>query len=451
MKKVKILLVILCLCLTATLASCDVLNQFVDIDSIVSGMLGDALNGNNHDHTCEFVEWETIIEPTCSEEGEEISWCEICFEEGSRPIEKLAHTPETVEALAPTCTEAGHEAGVMCSECGEAISGAAPIAATGHTERVIPPVEATDTTLGKTEGKECSVCGIILVYPQTTYSGNYTDHNKYDGDYAYNSLASLPNGAAMQEFYWEIDAAADAFHVSSDDALENTTAGYYYAATVTFSDNGISATEALSVWKAYSNDHPLYYWMSRFVRYSEAGGYINIQVDEEYITAEVRQSYNSQIYATVKEYVEYLNGESEIYAITEIFAELMMRDADYAYLPDGVTPSDEVWAHNLIGVMLNGEGVCESYAKTYQLLLNYVEAECIFVGGQANGGAHAWNMVKLDNGEWYIYDITWEDIVNKGTYFCQTEMSDHFADAAGGEGTNYTYTLPETADAPYAK
>ena len=127
MKKVKILLVILCLCLSVSLASCDVLNQFIDIDSIVSGMLGDALNGNNHDHTCEFVEWETIIEPTCSEEGEEISWCEICFEEGSRPIAKLDHTPETVEALAPTCTEAGHEAGVMCSECGEAISGAAPI------------------------------------------------------------------------------------------------------------------------------------------------------------------------------------------------------------------------------------------------------------------------------------------------------------------------------------
>lgn len=458
MKKIKFLLIALCIILTASFVSCDVIDDYVDTESIIGEIIGgvieDSLNDNCYDHTCEFVEWEVITDPTCSEEGEEVSYCEICFEESTRPVAKLDHTPEDVEALAPTCTEPGYEAGVICSECGEAISGAAPIAATGHNEVIIPAVDATEDSFAKTEGKKCIVCGIITVKPETIYPEGfnvYSDPNKYDGDYAYNSLAKLENGAAMQSFYMEIDTVADAFHTSDSDALYNEVNNYHYAAQVIFSDNGITAEQALSAWNAYTIDHPLYYWMSKQIRYSEGGGYINIIVDEDYVSAETRQGYNTQIYATVKEYVESLDGEDEIYEITYAFNNLISLNADYAYIPGTEIPSDEDWAHNIIGVMLGGEGVCESYAKSFQLLLNYCGVECIFITGQANGGAHAWNMVKLDSGEWYLYDLTWCDSLANLDYFCKNEMGDHYADAPGGTGINYTYDLPETADAPYSK
>ena len=450
MKKFKILALLLCLLLSTMLASCEVLIE-LDIESIINDALENALG-----HTCTYDEWYVTVEPTCSEEGEEEAMCIVCFEYGTRPIAKLAHTPEEVDAVAPTCTEDGNEAGTICSECGEPISNAAIIPATGHTERIIPAVAPTDTTPGKTEGKECSVCEAILVRPKTVYPEGFegfTDHNMYDGNYAYNSLRGLEKAVAMQEFYMEIDAAADAFHVSTEDAQIKKVGGKdtYYAAEVIFKDNGLTTEEAVSVWNAYTVDHPLYYWMSKQIAYDSAGNYITIIVDDEYGTAEARQSYNATIYTLVKEYVEYLDGESGAYEIAYAIHNLIINDAEYAYVPGTETPSNENWAHNIIGVMVNGEGVCESYAKTFQLILNYCDVECIFVPGTASGGAHAWNMVQLDNGEWYWYDLTWDDGTDSDRYLCVNEMDDHDAYAPGGTGVNYTYELPEPAKFPYLR
>lgn len=462
MKKIKILALILCVLLATMLASCDVILQYtgVDVEEIIDGIIKDTISDALGTHTCTYDEWEVIVEPTCAEEGEEEAYCTICFEPSTRSIAKLEHTPENVEATAPNCTEPGHEAGVMCSECGASIEGAAAIPALGHKEEIIPAVPATDKTPGKTEGKKCSVCGEITVKPKTIYPegfAGFVDHNMYDGDYAYNSLASLENGAAMQAFYKEIDAEADAFHVSGEDAKIKKVGGIdtYYVAEIEFADNGLTSEQALTAWNAYTIDHPLYYWISKQVTYAASDdgkrGYITLIVDEDYGTAAVRQEYNSSIYATVKEYVESLDGETDVYEITYIFHELVMDAAEYAYLSDGVTPSDEDWAHNIIGVMVNGEGVCESYAKTFQLLLNYCDIDCIFVAGQANGGAHAWNMVEVSEGQWYWYDLTWNDSLDSYKYFCVNVMDDHAAYAPGGLGVDYTFVLPEAAEAPYGE
>ena len=457
MKKIKIFLLVLSVIFTMSLTSCDAILGSIDFEAIITAIIQSALEdalGDVLGHECVVDEWEIVVEPTCVEEGEAEGVCSICLETVTRPVEKIEHDPVEVEAEEPTCTEAGHNAGTMCSECGKAFEGAEPIPALGHSEEIIPAVSAGDGTFAKTEGKKCTVCGVITVKPQTIYPEGfdvYTDYNKYDGDYAYNSLLSFANGAKMQEFYMEIDAVADAFHTSNEDAKSKTVSSslIYYAEEVTFEDNGITQDEALTVWNAYTIDHPLYYWYSKQV--TSNAQFITICVDEDYATAAARREYNDAIYATVKECVESLEGETEIYEITAIFTELILGDAEYAYVPGTETPSNEDWAHNIIGVMLMEEGVCESYAKAFQLLLNFCDVESVFVGGTANGGAHAWNMVKLDNGKWYLYDLTWEDTFNDGSCFCQIELEDHEAYAPGGIAIQYIYVLPTVADTPYIK
>ncbi|WP_039221932.1 immunoglobulin-like domain-containing protein [Clostridium novyi] len=74
-----------------------------------------------------------------------------------------------------------------------------------------------------------------------------------------------------------------------------------------------------------------------------------------------------------------------------------------------VLPED----HNAYGILVQGVGVCESYAKAMYELLNSVGIECKFVTGTSKktGVGHAWNMVKLDN-EWYNLDATWDDPIS---------------------------------------
>ncbi|MBR3431828.1 MAG: DUF4214 domain-containing protein [Clostridia bacterium] len=71
------------------------------------------------------------------------------------------------EYRAPTCSEEGYR-GSYCSVCGEK-GQSTTISATGqHIPETIPAVAATCTAGGKTEGSKCSVCGTILTAQQDT-------------------------------------------------------------------------------------------------------------------------------------------------------------------------------------------------------------------------------------------------------------------------------------------
>lgn len=61
--------------------------------------------------------------------------------------------------------------------------------------------------------------------------------------------------------------------------------------------------------------------------------------------------------------------------------------------------------HNAYGAIVDKSAVCDGMTKAYQLFLNKLGIENIFVEGTAEGIAHAWNLVKL-NGEYYHTDMT---------------------------------------------
>lgn len=71
-------------------------------------------------------------------------------------------------------------------------------------------------------------------------------------------------------------------------------------------------------------------------------------------------------------------------------------------------------AHSSYGLLKNGKAVCDGYAETFMLfmVMNGLEAET--VTGQADGGPHAWNQVKVD-GKWYNLDLTWDDPIDTAT------------------------------------
>lgn len=65
------------------------------------------------------------------------------------------------------------------------------------------------------------------------------------------------------------------------------------------------------------------------------------------------------------------------------------------------------YGSTIIGCLMNGKGVCSSYAKTMQYLGNAAGLETIAVESNSHGD-HIWNMVKLYD-DWYCVDTTWLD------------------------------------------
>ena len=92
-------------------------------------------------------------------------------------------------------------------------------------------------------------------------------------------------------------------------------------------------------------------------------------------------------------------------------------NAYYAMGSDGY-PSEEEVHHSAEGVLLQGTGVCESYAKAYQLLLNAAGIANEYVTGESinpNGvnEPHAWNLVQFDTDTWAYVDVTWDDPIDR--------------------------------------
>lgn len=59
------------------------------------------------------------------------------------------------------------------------------------------------------------------------------------------------------------------------------------------------------------------------------------------------------------------------------------------------------------------EVVCEGYAKAFKAVCDYYGIPCIIVTGTGvtteGSEGHMWNYVQMENGKWYLIDLTWDD------------------------------------------
>ncbi len=129
---------------------------------------------------------------------------------------------------------------------------------------------------------------------------------------------------------------------------------------------------------------------------------------------------NNSVYAvyyysyTTKEQIELQNS-----VINNVLESFSGNDYDKAYAAHEYIRSlvdynnnGTYLKHTAYGALVNGEAVCEGYAKAYKLLLNKMGIECDVV----INFEHAWNVVCLD-GEWYMVDVTNDDNDGNIKYF----------------------------------
>ncbi len=313
-------------------------------------------------------------------------------------VDAGAHTPISCGIAAPTFDASGHSAGTICSSCGYLLSG----------EETLPAFSETV------------------------------------GDYAYCSLLSHPNGADLQSFYKALYAECVAFHTQSSQDAERIE-DRYIALSVSFGDYALSGEDAFLVLHALQADCPIFYWIDSYA--STYGNLLRVHTTSEFADGDLRASINEDIY---KEIVA-TALPSEPYLAVLALHDTIVNRMTYAYKADGVTPEDAPYAHSIYGYFAHSAGVCETYTETFSLFLNYYGIENIPVSGVA-GGPHAWNLVKMDDGCYYWFDLTWDDQPTHATgriydYFCKTD-----ADFGLSSRELYTsiYTYPARGQSSYA-
>ena len=62
-------------------------------------------------------------------------------------------------------------------------------------------------------------------------------------------------------------------------------------------------------------------------------------------------------------------------------------------------------AHNMVGVIKDGQAVCEGISMTYKFLCDLVDIPCAYVSGYLNNEPHGWNILWINNEASFV-DVT---------------------------------------------
>ena len=438
-------------------------------DGVKCGRCGEILEAQeviphlNHQYKNE------IIEATCTKSGHIDYECILCGDTYSEEIAPLGHNEEIIKGYEATCNSTGLTDGVKCGRCGEILEAqeviphlnhqykneiieatctksghidyecilcgdtySEEIAPLGHNEEIIKGYEATCYSTGLTDGVKCSRCDEILEIQQAI---NIVDHNYHNAiciycnhlnslmlasNYGYNYLLNLSNGLEMQKLYNDLEAAALAFNDNYELNLINENVAY-----INYSKYNLTKEEAGYVWSLFRKDNPQYFWLRYGLRYGKVTAddpsnnynFLELLAFEDFYKGSIRKKYNDLLVEYIKLYIDEHINESN-YAKALFYHDLIINQIDYKY-DENNKPDSSGIAHSIAGVLDSSGVVCEGYAKMFEIMLRLSNVSVLYV----TGGNHAFNLAQMDDGNWYWFDLTYDDTKEltsgiKHTYFC---------------------------------
>ena len=72
------------------------------------------------------------------------------------------------------------------------------------------------------------------------------------------------------------------------------------------------------------------------------------------------------------------------------------------------------------GALVEGKSVCQGYCGAFGMLCAAAGIRCYTVMGESEDVDHGWNIVRLEDGNWYEIDVTANDNSHSHYYFCVT-------------------------------
>lgn len=154
------------------------------------------------------------------------------------------------------------------------------------------------------------------------------------------------------------------------------------------------------VTSAFIMDNPRYFWISNGSRQSITSNYntierINIRFNETYEENQVKKM-NEEIDTTVQNILKELKKYTTTLDKVKYIHDYLIKTIQYETTDN---------CYNLYGALVDKISVCEGYAESFTYLCQLVNVTSIIV----NSESHEWNYVQMDNGKWYVIDVTYDD------------------------------------------
>ena len=185
---------------------------------------------------------------------------------------------------------------------------------------------------------------------------------------------------------------------------------------------------------------------------SWTGGYEVTYTVMWYTTSQQETQLNSYIKTTILPQLA-LGGKSTYQKVQAIYNWITKNVRyDYAHLND----STYKLQYTAYAAAINKTAVCQGYANLFYRLANDAGIDCRIITGTADGGngvwgPHAWNIVKMDDGNYYCLDATWDEGRSSYSYFLKGTAAfneDHLVDT--GEKATYFWSQYPVSNTDFA-
>lgn len=161
-------------------------------------------------------------------------------------------------------------------------------------------------------------------------------------------------------------------------------------------------------------------------KWSNMAGTASLTLSVVYATT---LSQESQVDAKIVSILDYLNLDEK--------TDYQKVKAIHNYIIKRVSYDKSLSKHSAYNALINKSAVCEGYSLAAYRLFTEAGLENRIITGTAGGGAHSWNIVKV-NGKWFNIDLTWDDPIRSDgkqtltyDYFLKNskDFSDHTRDS----------------------
>lgn len=170
---------------------------------------------------------------------------------------------------------------------------------------------------------------------------------------------------------------------------------------------------------AYEMDYPeKILWTDEYYYYSGFGGrdgtrrYVQYKITfmkTKYYSASDEKRMNQKIGELVSK-----APKSSRYATVKYFHDWVAKYTSYKYASD--TRGKTAYRYyRAVGCYLDHYGTCSAYSKAFKAACDKAGIPCIL----DQNSQHMWNYVQMDDGKWYVVDVTWDDPIggSKPVYY----------------------------------
>ncbi len=218
--------------------------------------------------------------------------------------------------------------------------------------------------------------------------------------YCRTAIAKLPNSAALIYAY---------------DRIAEGVAAQCEKISVYNGVDALSADEIKTVYSAYQYDHTECFWLDSGCGISSNANTVLSVTPNYSFAGDALTKARKMFDGAVEDILSKIDKSASDFEKEKALHDILAQNTAYEISAKN--------AHNAYGALVEGEAVCEGYAKAFQYLLHRLGIQSAIVIGESRGVAHGWNIVKID-GDWYHVDLTWDD-QNDNIYYAYFNKTDN--------------------------